>query len=92
VDVQEKTAPAKCIRRRLIERCSLAFEKFEGGAGTSRLMCGLEQALGELALATKTVQRLMVEKGLLCTPEECGRMVQEIDLEDGVADGRSLPR
>jgi hypothetical protein len=51
----------------------------------------LQRALGELALATKTVQRLMVEKGL-CTPDEFSRKLREIDLEDGVADGRSLPR
>lgn len=48
----------------------------------------LEQAIGELALAVKTVQRLAVEKGL-CTPEELHRKMQQIDLEDGKADGRS---
>jgi len=38
-------------------------------------------ALGELALATKAVQRLMVEKGL-CSHEEFARKLREIDLED----------
>jgi len=38
-----------------------------------------------------TVQRLLVEKGV-CTPEEFASKLRAIDLEDGVADGRSLPR
>ena len=48
----------------------------------------LEQALGELALATKTVQRMMVEKGI-CTAEEFADRLRQIDLEDGRADGKS---
>lgn len=48
----------------------------------------LERALGELALATKTVQRLMVEKGL-CTTEEFSRTLRELDLADGRSDGRA---
>ena len=48
----------------------------------------LEQALGELALAVKTVQRIAVEKGL-CTQEELYQKLKAIDLEDGQADGRA---
>jgi hypothetical protein len=48
----------------------------------------LEKALGELALAVKTIQRLAVEKGL-CTPDELQKKMREIDREDGVEDGRS---
>lgn len=48
----------------------------------------LEKALGELALAVKTIQRLAVEKGL-CTPDELQRKMREIDREDGIEDGRS---
>ena len=48
----------------------------------------LERALGELALATKAVQRVLVEKGI-CSADELARKVREIDLEDGVADGRT---
>jgi hypothetical protein len=48
----------------------------------------LEQAIGELALAVKTVQRMAIEKGL-CTAEELHRKLTEIDLEDGKADGRA---
>ena len=48
----------------------------------------LESALGELALAVKTLQRIVVEKGL-CTQDEIYRMLQAIDAEDGRADGRA---
>jgi hypothetical protein len=57
-------------------------------AGGSVDAARLERALGELALATKTVQRVMLEKGV-CTSEEFARKLREIDLEDGVADGRA---
>jgi hypothetical protein len=49
----------------------------------------LDRALGELALAVKTVQRVMVEKGL-CSAAELGETLHRIDLEDGRAD-RRLP-
>lgn len=48
----------------------------------------LDKALGELALAVKTIQRLAVEKGL-CTPDELQKKMREIDREDGIEDGRS---
>jgi hypothetical protein len=48
----------------------------------------LEQAIGELALALKTVQRLLVEKGV-CNPQELHDKLKQIDLEDGRADGRT---
>ena len=48
----------------------------------------LEQALGQLALAVKTVQRLAVEKGL-CTAVELQQKLEQIDREDGRADGRA---
>lgn len=44
------------------------------------------RAIGELALAVKTVQRLCVEKGL-CSEAEFHRRLREVDLEDGRADG-----
>jgi hypothetical protein len=53
-----------------------------GGVDDERLL----RAVGELALAVKTVQRLAVEKGL-CTEAEFLRRAGEIDLEDGRADG-----
>lgn len=48
----------------------------------------LETALGELALAVKTVQRMMVDKGV-CTAEEFHGKLRHVDLEDGKADGRA---
>ncbi len=59
------------------------------GAGTAGVdVPRLEQALGELALAVKTVQRIAVEKGL-CTQEELFQKLKAVDLEDGQADGRA---
>ncbi len=55
-----------------------------GGIDAARL----ERALGELALAVKTVQRLAVEKGL-CTHAEFEQKLQQIDREDGTLDGRA---
>lgn len=57
-----------------------------GGAGVDAAR--LERAIGELALATKTVQRMMVAKGI-CTREEFAAMMREVDREDGVEDGRA---
>jgi hypothetical protein len=55
-----------------------------GGVDQERVL----RAIGELALAVKTVQRLAVEKGL-CTEAEFRQKAQAIDLEDGRADGRA---
>jgi len=55
-----------------------------GGVDTAKL----EAALGEMALAVKTIQRIAVEKGL-CTMEEFHAKLRAIDLEDGHADGRA---
>ena len=57
------------------------------GAGGSVDTARLERALGELALATRTVQRMMIEKGL-CSHEEFAARLQQVDVEDGRADGR----
>lgn len=55
-----------------------------GGVESERLV----RALGELALATKTLQRMLVEKGV-CTHAELDTRLRQIDREDGAADGRS---
>ena len=55
-----------------------------GGIDAARL----ERALGELALATKTVQRMLIEKGV-CNAEELAVKLRQVDLEDGLADGRA---
>lgn len=48
----------------------------------------LERAVGELALAVKTLQRLLVDKGV-CTTTEVAEKLRQLDLEDGRADGRA---
>ena len=55
-----------------------------GGVDVQRL----EQALGELALALKTMQRIMLDKGV-CTVDEFGAKLRQVDLEDGREDGRA---
>ena len=64
-----------------------AIRNSSGGIDTAHL----EQAIGELALATKTLQRLLIDKGF-CTPQEFGAMLTRIDHEDGTADGRAPVR
>ena len=61
-----------------------AVRNSSGGVDVERL----ERAIGELALATKTLRRLAVAKGL-CTDQEFYETLRAIDLEDGKADGRS---
>ena len=48
----------------------------------------VERALGELALATKTVQRMLIEKGV-CSTAELGSLLDQVDRLDGRADGRA---
>lgn len=64
----------------------LEASTLRGGGGVD--VARLERTAGELALATKTVQRMMVAKGI-CTREEFAAMMREIDREDGVEDGRA---
>jgi hypothetical protein len=47
-----------------------------------------ERVMGELALATKTLQRLMIDKGV-CTHDELRTTLLQVDGEDGSHDGRS---
>lgn len=75
-DVRREAAEARAELQRLHTR--------GGGVDAERL----EEALGEMALAIKTLQRLMLEKGV-CTHEELAASMRRIDLEDGRADGRS---
>ncbi len=69
-------------------RAEMASLRASGGSvDAARLQTMLE----ELALATKALQRTMVEKGV-CTSDEFAKTLREIDLEDGIADGRSRLR
>jgi hypothetical protein len=84
-DIYQHTQIDKAKDEARAARAEVAAVRNAGGSVDG---ARLERALGELALATKTVQRVMVEKGV-CTNEEFARKLREIDLEDGVADGRS---
>lgn len=55
-----------------------------GGVDAERL----QHALEELALATKTLQRMLVDKGV-CSTGEFRALLDRVDREDGRADGRS---
>lgn len=79
-----------------IERAHDEARQLRGELATLRSTRGevdderLVRALGELALAVKTVQRIAVTKGL-CSQGEFERVMREIDLEDGRQDGMSPP-
>ncbi|MFT7484555.1 MAG: hypothetical protein ACI9F9_000395 [Candidatus Paceibacteria bacterium] len=55
-----------------------------GGVNSDRL----EDAMGTLALATKTMQRMMVEKGI-CSQSEFSALLTQVDKEDGRHDGKA---
>ena len=61
-----------------------AIKSSAGGVDAARL----EHVLGELALATRTLRRMLVQKGV-CTPREFAALLEEVDLEDGRRDGKS---
>jgi len=70
------------------EASRLRAEASVRGAGGTVDLGRLETSLGELALAVKTVQRVMIDKGV-CSPDELQAKLKQVDLEDGRADGRS---
>jgi len=66
-------------------RAELASIRNSGGGIDS---ARLSDAIGELALATKTLQRMLIEKGV-CDVGEFSALLHQIDLEDGRADGKA---
>jgi hypothetical protein len=66
-------------------RSEMAQLRSQGGGMNSERV---EDAVGSLALATKTMQRILVEKGI-CTADEFSDMLRRIDAEDGRRDGKS---
>ncbi len=52
---------------------------------------GLQEMIARLMLVVETQQRLLLKKGV-CTQAEFDGLLNEIDLEDGIADGRRTPR
>ena len=83
-DIYQHTQIDKAKSEAAAARAELASVRSGGGSvDAARLQATLE----ELALATKTLQRTLVEKGV-CTSDEFADKLREIDLEDGHADGR----
>lgn len=87
-DIYQHTQIDKAKSEAAQARAELASVRSSGGSvDAARLQATLE----ELALATKALQRVLVEKGV-CSSEEFGKALREIDMEDGVADGRRRVR
>ena len=80
-DIYQQTRIQDLHRQAEAARADAFALRQSGGASPD-----LERALGELALAVKTVQRLAVQKGL-CTQAEFQQVMEQIDREDGRADG-----
>jgi hypothetical protein len=68
-------------------RQELAQMRAAANAGSDRAPHG-DRVAGELALSIKTVQRMMVQKGL-CSSEEFTALLDEVDAEDGSKDGQA---
>ena len=87
-DIYQHEQIGKAKSEAALARAELASVRSSGGSvDVARLQATLE----ELALATKALQRTMVEKGV-CSSDELAKTLREIDLEDGVADGRRRVR
>ena len=83
-DLYQHTQIDKAKSEAAAARAELASVRSGGGSvDAARLQATLE----ELALATKALQRTLVDKGV-CTSDEFAHKLRAIDLEDGIADGR----
>jgi hypothetical protein len=83
-DIYQHTKIDEARKEAMEARLEVARVNQGGSVDAARL----ERALGELALAAKTIQRLMVEKGL-CTNDEFRTVLACVDAEDGMKDGRA---
>jgi len=87
-DIYQHTQIDKVKSEAAQARAELATIRSSGGnIDAARLQAMLE----ELALATKALQRTLVEKGV-CSSDEFAKTLRDIDLEDGIADGRRRMR
>ena len=86
-DIYQHTQIDKARTEAAAARAELAAVRTQGAAGAGVDGERLERVLGELALAVRTVQRVMVEKGV-CSHDEFVETLRRVDLEDGKADGR----
>ena len=84
-DIYQHTQIDKAREEASRARAEAAAMRSAGGSLDSER---LVRAIEELALSTKTLQRMLVEKGV-CSPGEFANKLREVDLEDGRADGRT---
>ena len=75
------------LKQKNIELASKLYQKRPGEATLEKKIHTLEQEVGELALLSKTLMRILMEKGV-CTGQEFEALMHQFDLEDGVADGK----
>ena len=87
-DIYQHTQIDKARTEAAAARAELSAVRTSGGGVDA---ARLETTLEELALAVKTLQRTLIEKGVT-SPDEFARRLKEIDLEDGRADGRARLR
>jgi len=83
-DIYQHTRIDDARREAAEARAELASVRRGGGVDADRL----QHALEELALATKTLQRMLVDKGV-CSAGELAALIERVDREDGRTDGRS---
>lgn len=83
-DIYQHTQIDRARSEAATARAELASVRTAGsGVDAARLQAALE----ELALATKAVQRMLVEKGV-CRADELETTLRAIDREDGIEDRR----
>lgn len=87
-DIYQHTQIDQARTEAAAARAEISTLRTSGGSIDS---ARLQTAIEELALATKTVQRMLVEKGV-CSSDEFARKLKEIDREDGREDGRTALR
>ncbi len=79
-DIEELRRRSLDMAQRQHDRASIHKKRIEA----------LEVEVGELTLLCRTMLTLLRENGIL-NPEAMDRIMREIDLEDGVLDGRVTP-
>ena len=86
-DIYQHTQIETARREAEEARREVSNLRASGGSGSVDAQ-RVEDALGEIALAIKALQRMMVERGV-CTSAEFAQKLREIDAEDGEIDGKS---
>ena len=85
---QATTRDLKILEKRLAEKSRSARKR---RVNINKRIDELEEELARMTLLCRTLSDVIVEKGMIDLPELFERMNQ-IDLEDGVADGQVTPK